>query len=367
MIENPTSEKQRYYLIDLLRFAAAMMVLIYHYTASGVGNMMNDRYKLVGSKDVYPEIFTFSKYGFLGVQLFFLISGFVILASALNRTAIEFAISRWTRLYPTYWCAVIFTTGVLYVFLGADFDVSLIDFLANMTLLNDYLGITDIDPVYWTLHAELQFYGCVFLLIIAGVINHYRVWLSLWLLLTIVYALFKQPFFMPWFISPAYSSYFIAGAVFYLAAQDGYKPFHIIALSISLALSLFYIFPQTAEYIQKHEVKDQLITAAIILTFYGLFFLISTGRLTMKRSAGIALLGSLTYPLYLTHHVAGRYLIDYWVNEVNRYVLLFGLILGAFCIAYLLTVFVDQRLAVSLRKTLTRWLVPKKSGPVRLG
>src|SRR5690606_39636831 len=58
-----------------------------HYTASGIGNVMNDRYKLLATKDLYPEFFWFTKYGFLGVHLFFMISGFVILASALNRSS----------------------------------------------------------------------------------------------------------------------------------------------------------------------------------------------------------------------------------------------------------------------------------------
>lgn len=348
---------QRYHLVDLIRFIAAMMVLMYHYTASGIGNTMNDRYKLLATKDLYPEFFWFTKYGFLGVHLFFMISGFVILASALNRSAIEFAIARWTRLYPSYWFAVIFTTGVLFIFLGQDFDVTLTDFLANMTLLNDYMGITDIDPVYWTLHAELQFYGCVFLLILFGVVQHYRIWLVIWIALAIIYATFRQPFFMPWFISPAYSSYFIAGAVFYLAARDGCGRFHIAMLLISLALSLYYVFPQTDEYIQLHTLGDQLITSTIITAYYLLFFLISSGRLSIKRSATVLLLGSLTYPLYLTHHVAGRYLIDYLDPMMNKYVILFGLITAALFIAYVVTELIDKRLAGFLRKTLTRLLV----------
>ena len=353
----PTQDHQRYHLVDLIRFIAAMMVLMYHYTASGIGNVMNDRYKLLATKDLYPEFFWVTKYGFLGVHLFFMISGFVILASALNRSAIEFAISRWTRLYPTYWVAVIFTTGVLFIFLGQDFDVTLTDFLANMTLLNDYVGITDIDPVYWTLHAELQFYGCVFLLILFGVVQHYRIWLSIWILLVIGYAIFRQPFFLPWFISPAYSSYFIAGAVFYLAAKDGYRAFHVVMLLASLALGLFHIFPQTDEYIQGHQLQDQLITSAMIISFYALFFLVSSGRLSIKRSATIALLGALTYPLYLTHHVAGRYLIDYLDPIANKYLILPGLIIAALFVAYVVTELIDKRFAGFLRKALTRLLV----------
>ena len=62
----------------------------------------------------FGKIFQF---GYMGVDLFFIISGFVIYMSLKNTKCIkEFWISRFTRLYPTYWFSCLFTTTILFVF-----------------------------------------------------------------------------------------------------------------------------------------------------------------------------------------------------------------------------------------------------------
>ena len=49
-----------------------------------------------------PDLTSIAKYGYLGVQLFFIISGFVIAYSAEGRTATGFAIARIARIYPGF-------------------------------------------------------------------------------------------------------------------------------------------------------------------------------------------------------------------------------------------------------------------------
>lgn len=358
------SERHRYHLIDLVRFIAAFIVMVFHYTALGAADVMEGRQRLLAPMDVYPDLYPVTKYGFLGVELFFLISGFVILASALNRSAVEFAISRGTRLYPTLWAAIIFTTAMLYLFHGPYFSMSLMEFLANLTLLNDYMHIGDIDPVFWTLHMELQFYGCVFLLIVCGVVQRVQWWLSGWMALTICYALFKQPFFMPWFLPPAYSAYFIAGCVFYLGGREGYRLFHWIMLALCLVLSLYHVPALVNQFIEVQYAADQWICSIIILSFYSFMFLTSIGKLTIKTSSTIVLLGGLSYPLYLTHHMFGRYLIDYLAPLMNVYLLLLGLTVLAILLALVIYMVVDKRLAKKLRTFLTYHLV-RSASPVK--
>ncbi|EAQ8060912.1 acyltransferase, partial [Salmonella enterica] len=87
MIKNRINE------IDLLRFVAAMAVVFFHYAFRG--------YAADGMSIMpYPSLAPVSKYGFLGVQLFFMISGFVILMSASHGSIQNFTISRMVRLYP---------------------------------------------------------------------------------------------------------------------------------------------------------------------------------------------------------------------------------------------------------------------------
>ena len=115
------------------------------------------------------------KFGYLGVNFFFMLSGFVIMASAHNRSAIKFGLLRALRLYPAFLSCLLITLVVLYL-CGNELP-SLVAIVLNGLILNDYFGVPNIDGVYWTLQAELKFYGCVFLLILFSVLTHYRVWL----------------------------------------------------------------------------------------------------------------------------------------------------------------------------------------------
>jgi peptidoglycan/LPS O-acetylase OafA/YrhL len=67
--------RHRLYHIDLLRFVAALYVVFYHY---GFRGFAKDDMSVVQ----YQPLEGFSKYGYLGVDLFFIISGFVILMTA---------------------------------------------------------------------------------------------------------------------------------------------------------------------------------------------------------------------------------------------------------------------------------------------
>ena len=48
----------------------------------------------------FPSLHQLSRYGYLGVELLFIISGFVILMTAYNRTIQSFVASQVARLYP---------------------------------------------------------------------------------------------------------------------------------------------------------------------------------------------------------------------------------------------------------------------------
>ncbi|MGP4018699.1 acyltransferase family protein [Saccharopolyspora sp. 5N708] len=148
--EPPGGRPARLHEIDLLRITAALAVVFYHYTFSGFGK---------GLTEVdFPSASEFTRYGYLGVDLFFVISGFVVLMSALNRKPEQFVISRIVRLYPAYWVAVTLTSIVSVLFSPDLFPVSPVQYLANMTMFNSPLGVASVDVVYWTLWAEPRFY-----------------------------------------------------------------------------------------------------------------------------------------------------------------------------------------------------------------
>jgi peptidoglycan/LPS O-acetylase OafA/YrhL len=83
--------------IDALRGVAALAVVLFHYTTHFT--------KLFGASP--PPTISFSM-GHYGVNLFFIISGFVIFMT-LEKTLrpMDFVVSRFSRLFPTYWVAIV--------------------------------------------------------------------------------------------------------------------------------------------------------------------------------------------------------------------------------------------------------------------
>jgi len=93
-------ESKRLQILDLLRFCAALGVMVYHLTFVPT---------FIAGGALFDGLAEITRFGFLGVDLFFMISGFVILWSADNRTALEFAVSRVARLMPSYWVSMTIT------------------------------------------------------------------------------------------------------------------------------------------------------------------------------------------------------------------------------------------------------------------
>jgi len=87
-------------VLDSFRGIAAIFVVIYHYTV---------KYSEIFIGSNFEPLFLFV-YGEFGVQLFFIISGFVIFKSVRNiNSVIEFVFKRFVRLFPTYWFCLCLT------------------------------------------------------------------------------------------------------------------------------------------------------------------------------------------------------------------------------------------------------------------
>lgn len=139
--------------LDALRGFAALAVALYHFTAE-----YSDLY---GHSAPLWEM----RFGKYGVQLFFAISGFVILMSLERITRVrDFVWSRAARLYPSYWTAVALTFTVVTLFGLPGREFSLQTALVNLTMFHELLRVPHVDTVYWTLTIELSFYLLMFVL-----------------------------------------------------------------------------------------------------------------------------------------------------------------------------------------------------------
>ncbi len=148
-------QKKHLYSLDMLRGIVALLVCLYHLT-----------------EGFFPDghflKFIFSR-GYLGVEIFFVISGFVIpytmwKSNYVHRDAGTFMLRRLARIEPPYWCsiALIFLSDYISTFFrfykDKVIEFNWRDLLYHVLHLNDFLDKPWLRGIYWSLAIEVQFY-----------------------------------------------------------------------------------------------------------------------------------------------------------------------------------------------------------------
>ena len=331
--------------LDLFRFIAALSVVFYHYIAwFAAAPQYQDT--------TVSAMFSVAQYGFLGVPLFFMISGFVILASAMQRSSLEFAASRAARLYPVYWFCVTLTALVFLLVEHKLEVVNMVGYLLNLTMLNTFLRVDSIDGVYWTLAKEIQFYFCVFVLMCFGLLKHIKVWIGGWLICTAIYLAFKQPFFMGWFISPEYSAFFIAGICCYMIYQSESVRYFSGCLVAATMLACYSIYRESAGFLPDSTETNQIVSAIIVAAMVLVFWAVSARKIGLKGSKLLITLGALTYPLYLLHNELGKILLERFEGTFGAMLNLTIVTVIMLIASYLVVKYVEQKIASPMKKFL---------------
>ena len=338
--------KIRFYEIDFLRFVAAVAVVLFHYLFRG--------YAEGGYSPIsYAPFDQYAKYGYLGVHLFFMISGFVILLTAMKRDVVQFVISRIVRLYPAFWAGVSFTALMIVFFGGELFSVSFPQYLSNLSMIDGYLGVEPVDGVYWTLLVEIKFYALIFGILLIKRIHNIDWFLAGWLAISLFDIAMPLPKLIQFFLFPEWASYFVSGALFYLMKLNGLKVRYIVLLIVSFSLSLFYANEEVLTLSKFYNTDfNALIPLAIISLFYLIFVLIIANKLIFFRSTWVLKVGALTYPLYLVHQNVGFMLFTTYNGVINKYVLLVGVFAFVLLVAWLIHQLIEKNLSALLK----RWL-----------
>jgi peptidoglycan/LPS O-acetylase OafA/YrhL len=154
--------KRSYYFgIDIVRFACALAVAAFHIGFSCWASPASGGAKLLQHSYALPDLAGLLWPGWVGVEIFFVISGFVISGSAEKANAVSFVKSRMLRLYPAAWICATITLVVLLINHHARAKA----YLSSLLL---FPGGPWIDGQYWTLGVEIIFYALVFVLIVLG-------------------------------------------------------------------------------------------------------------------------------------------------------------------------------------------------------
>jgi peptidoglycan/LPS O-acetylase OafA/YrhL len=333
-------KKPREGFLDGLRFIAAFAVLLFHY---GFRGHEGDYLSLS-----FPELSPVARYGYLGVQLFFMISGYVILWSIEGRTLRHFTAHRLIRLYPTFWLCAIFTLLIVHLTKLTRFYPGLRAILVNITMTPSWFGYPAIDGSYWSLATELQFY------ILVG----FSVWkfgfkrignvLLLWLLAGSVLYYFNYSTF-----GGEYFAYFCIGAACYLLHSEGLRLKYVTLLVGSLSAALWictWQAPILGSYYKTH--LDPVVCASIVILETLLVFLSHWISSIMGPRANLLAiyLGGVTYPLYLIHQTAGYSIMNRYFTQADRWLAICTTTLLMLAISTAIYVYFDRPVRAVLRK-----------------
>jgi peptidoglycan/LPS O-acetylase OafA/YrhL len=347
-----TTRRPRLAALDGLRLIAALAVATYHYTVS---------WRIDGSSP--PEYFlpTFahvSIYGFLGVELFFLISGFVICMSSWGRGLGEFFTSRVSRLYPAYWVCVVITAIVVSlvpVIGGVPVTgiPSLSDLAVNLTMLQEPLGVPMVDTVYWTLFVELRFYLLFAILVHVGLTYRRAVlFCAVWMTVAVIGPTLDSDL-VDVLAIPQYAPYFVAGIAMYLIHRFGRTPLLFAIVGFAWLVSLQRVSVRLADVHPGFDVPSWP-GALAITAAYAVMLVIALGWADRIRWRWLTVAGAVTYPFYLLHQRVGYSLIrtSYEAFHAPAWTLIAGALLVVLGLAWLVQRFVERPLAPRLRTAL---------------
>ncbi|MFK0114904.1 acyltransferase family protein [Streptomyces sp. NPDC090994] len=342
---------RRLYVIDGIRLVAALMVALHHFAGTErtdrPGNVIWGR--PVG--DIMPTVHHVGTYGWIGVEIFFVISGFVICMSSWGRTPRQFFVSRVIRLYPAYWFAVLFTTAVLVAVPGVWERLKVREILLNLTMLQSGSAVPNVDGVYWTLWSELRFY-LLFLVVVAMGLTYRRVvaFCCVWGAVAMLAPISDLPL-LELVANPDGAWFFIAGLALYLMHRFGPDLLLWGILGTAWLMGQLELGKRIDEVEHVSGWRGAFLIYTVFLLFMAAVALGHTDRIQWK---WLVTAGAMTYPLYLMHYAAGTALISRLRDTMDPRLLVAALIAGFCVLGWLVHRLVERPVARALKKGLDR-------------
>lgn len=313
----------RIYELDALRALAAINLMLFHFT-----HVYQTKYGFID-----PLGFEWP-YGKYGVQLFFMLSGYVNAMTLCRKGQPgEFVIARLIRILPSF----LFVVGLNLVLLmmmpiRAHSEWSFSQIAANLTLMPNLLGFECLEPVTWTLQVEVLFYGFAVVMFLAGVLRSQAtnvstfVWFLLlcfiggWIVLDL-----GDPGNLNWagqtivWISQLlllnYMPLFFMG-IFLHRIRMANGRLSINAIMIGLSMFVF------------HWIDNHGHNPVVSMMLLGLLGMAAYGRIPLLRWKPFVFISTISYSLYLLHNnlgcVAIYYLQQWGIPSVHCLIITIG-------------------------------------------
>lgn len=305
--------------VHLLRGLASLMVCLFHLI---LGNA-----NLFPSSNLLERTFSF---GYLGVEIFFILSGYVICYSFPEgfgfRHLGTFFSKRIVRIEPPYIASIVLVI-VLNLFshkiTGIKTEISYLNVLSHLAYINNFNPTTYLNVVYWTLGVEFQFYLLIAFVFPFMKVSRYILLLILgiFMFLSCLHFSDKIAIILP------YLSYFALGILLY---------FYKLKRQVNSLLFLFLsvLFTTQIFFFQGVEGTVAAVFTVLVLLFW------------QYSNSIIRFFSTISYSLYLIHVPVGGKVINlgmrFATSPLSRYSLVLVAVLVSVGFAYLFHKIVEQ-------------------------
>lgn len=271
-----------------LRGVASMMVLFAHLLGGTAEHIYH------ADRNYVSAVLPFWNIGTFGVQLFFVISGFVILPSVRRYSLGEFGLRRFLRLYPLFLAFSLLFAALNY-FTGAYPKLNTVTaFVSGLLFLNLFTGTEQLTPNAWSLSFEVMFY-------LATAITYYCAFTRRSVVLTIVSLLLSLAFWVQFPIS----SYFALGLLVRVLHDRGLvlplrlaRSFEAVMLGVAIWLASLSHY----EY-RWADLANPAVPPLIVATATYFYLAVHRNSLTalLLNNRPTLYLGTVSYSLYIVH------------------------------------------------------------------
>lgn len=319
--------------IDFLRAFAALSVCFFHFTNGNELFLSNHFWlKQIGS------------FGWAGVQIFFVISGFVIPYSLfVNKYRLTdskiFLLKRLIRIEPPYLLTLVLCIILNYLstlsplYQGNKFSVDIVNIAMHLGYLNSFFSQEWVNPSFWTLAIEFQFY--ILIAFIFPLLVYYKIWVRYLMLLILLISsitISNNGFIFP------FLPFFVAGILLFyykckLVSDKG------CCWSMTIVFSQIYF------------------CHGMTLLIFTLFACVCIAFLRKIRFKWMLWLGIISYSLYLIHIPIGGRIINLSMNffqgNVTRSLVVLTTLTTVILISYYFYKMIEEpflRISKSLRK-----------------